>query len=246
MAGGQHVVVGMSGLPVRGGMGLRPALVCDPHTGTCHIPQRSATVSRDDVRRLERDGYVVSWLGSTRWSAIDGGVILYVHGDFVDPSDGTHFAPDGDLGTFLCGDKLLFVSYQTRVEALATMRRWAERLITDAQRSLASSRTDGMAARRALRSAIRARYCALREIDITLRLDAYALVAASRQLLGQAPEAVFRDAELDFDEKQMIALRSRALALALEAERSRTPHRHRLVDRSMLSVGATLPRIVEE
>lgn len=244
MAEQQRSVIGFSGLPVRNGAGIRLPVVHDPASDSFSVLGRRMGA----VPRSEFDGYVEQGLATRlpiRRPEREDGLVLYVHDGFVRPEGGFPTLVDLMSGPVAShGDGFLYGSYLPRAECLHIFRRWARRLVEDAQEHLEHSRSPEDW-RRALNSSLRARFCALPEVDLELRFEAFLWLAVARDLLGMPMRPVFQDAALDFPNEQQCALKEKALDKTLQICSRRKPP-HELVDCPVFLHGTTLPRFEQD
>ena len=240
------LVIGFSGLPVRASVGIRQPVTYDPDTEQYQIASsRNSAVPRDEFNRLVAEGYAVRL--PKEWPAVDGNLVLYAHREFLYPGEGLPLAAFESI--LAChGDSLLYAGYLARAECLSVIRRWAKDLIQDAERALGQSHVTPSLAQRALGSALRARSCALLEVDRELRFQAFLCLAIARRLLDLPWEPLFEDAALDFSKEKQDELRVNALRRFLEIPYGSVSHRepHHWVDRSALDASAQMPRQLEE
>lgn len=191
-------VIGVSGLPVYGGVGIRPAVT---RQGDQIVsPFGNLPISKEEWEEIVRDGM------ATRISPTptQGGLVLYGHPAFIEPQEGIRIPIESDP-PLLHRDPHLFWACQPLMACVEILHRWGEFLLKDAEDHLRKN------PERALASAGRARLCTISPVDKRLRFKAFLWSAVARGVLHRTMEPVFEDAALDFDPQRVLNLRERAL-----------------------------------
>jgi hypothetical protein len=200
-------VVGMSGIPVQGGAGIKPPIFRDEKDQKFFSLGRTPPQRYDaqEIESYEQQGLLARTQAT--WKPVDTGVILYAHRQFVEPG------PDLlklDPSALRWDEKLdIWVMYERRDKAMRCLEHWGDALIHDATERLREAAKQAFAAEqplvdRALDDARRARYCAPPPEHSKLRARSFECWAAAWILQGRPIDALLRDARRDFPNNETI------------------------------------------
>jgi len=239
-----RIVVGFSGLPVRGGCGLRPPIYKSISTGFISDAScRPRMIKPDDFYEYIEQGFATKL--PTDWSAIEKGVVLYATHDFVRPTDGhPSIINIGDAKGILHADKLLYVNYLPLHDSITKLNMWATLLIEDAEIQLRRvTKANDSQLTRVINSIMRARYCLAEVNDLGLKRRATITFAVARDLQGGDTDPIFADARLDFTESAIVEIRREEIQLKRDRA---SPVRHQYRDCSLSAHPGRPPRVIEQ
>lgn len=193
-------VIGFSGTPVRGGAGIKPAVLEDPPGRFFADIGRRPDASYDAV---ELESFIERGLLCRiphPGPPISGGVFLYAHEDFVRSGDGSLDLPRAVVFLERHEPLGIYFRYLPFRRARDELKQWGEELLDNARKQARCGEL-----RRALGSAERAGYAVLpdpsthrRDHDFNRRVFVY-LCAAYKGLERDAGP-VLDDARIDFSE----------------------------------------------
>jgi hypothetical protein len=194
-----YEVAGWSGLAVLRGAGIKPALIRDPATGRYanaasptdwhNEEEISSFAARGLLTRRELHKHVVA-----------DGVVLYASKELIAPREPDRWILDPTPLSFHA-EPLLWVGYLPLPEAVALLRSWGAKLISDGNAQLRERTSEPdrrLAGARALNDARRARFCVSSREDPDLRYDMFRVMAIATRILQQPLDPVYLDAGIDF------------------------------------------------
>lgn len=232
----EPVVVGFSGMPVRGGCGIRPPILRDRSTKRVTDSSRSPSwLSPEEYEDCVDRGLCTKL--PREWPVTAQGVVLYADQDFVQPPDESPCVITvGETTVAVVAGRLLYVRYLSRTDALSEIARWARSLTETATKQLELAmrerrhRVRNEHLVRVEKTVLRARYCLAEGTNDSLRRRATISLAVARQLRGEEDEPVFADARIDFSDAAIAGMRTDALrerSRLVGSADARQSHRYR-------------------
>jgi hypothetical protein len=194
-----YEVAGWSGVVAVRGAGIKPALLRDPATGR----YANASAPTDWHNEEEISSFAARGLltrRELRKHAVADGVVLYASNEFVAPREPDRWILDPTPLAFHA-EPLLWVGYLPLPEAVALLRSWGAKLISDGKAQLRERTSEPdrrLAGARALNDARRARFCVSAREDPDLRYDLFRVMAIATRILKQPLGPVYLDAGIDF------------------------------------------------
>lgn len=195
--------IGFSGTAVRGGAGIKPAVLQDD-AGRFYVDSGGPNATAHDP--IELNDFVqrgLLCLTRRSYELVPGNVFLYADADYVRSDDG--FLDMSEAVETLEQDTGVgcFLSYLPIVSAKHQLQRWGELLLDDAK-----DQVRGRDFKRALDSAERAGYSVLPappndRRDHELNRDVFIYLGAAYLGLGLELQDVLDDASIDFSEREV-------------------------------------------